>query len=191
MKISKNNLRDVYKAKLASVETMELKGYELIENMFVDSSGFGMESEPALTLNGFETRLNMLIEQNGGMVYASITNAGQFQVYVGIFKKAGKSRIKKIANNTYEIYSIDGILEAIRLHDTNILTYESDHVTLDNGGYQTKTTKERLNAYLPQGVSIVQRDFTWYIHDTRCGTCEGHDAWKCTREFTNGMIIAS
>jgi hypothetical protein len=57
MKITKNNLNEVYKSKVKSVETMELMGYELIEILFVDNSGFGAENEPAYTQTGFEKKL--------------------------------------------------------------------------------------------------------------------------------------
>ena len=56
------------------------KGWELVRELFVDSSGFGSESEPALTVERF------IRELKPGMGYA-IIEAGEFQVYVGEFKK--------------------------------------------------------------------------------------------------------
>jgi hypothetical protein len=159
---------------------MQVKGYTLVKEFFVDSSGLGTEDEPALTRVQFEIELIKLLNEYGALD-ATITRAGQFQVYVGLFKKKGKPTGKKVARNTYALQE-DGIVYAIRFHDTNILTYEADRVTLDNGGYQTATTKERFNRFLPKGVSIYQKNFTWYVKDTRDGT---------TKEFTNGMIIAS
>lgn len=55
-------------------------GWELVETYFVDSSGFGREDEPALTVGQF---LQVLKEGYG---YAVI-EAGQFQVYVGEFRQ--------------------------------------------------------------------------------------------------------
>jgi hypothetical protein len=60
------------------------KGWEKVDEHFVDSSGFGGPTEPALTQQSFYRRLQ------AGHGYA-ITEAGQFQVYIGEFRKvAGK-----------------------------------------------------------------------------------------------------
>lgn len=182
MRLTLSNMQDVYKSKQCSIETMQYKGYELIDNLFVDSSGFGQENEPAYTSSQFERELTRIIAENGGMVYATITGVGQFQVYVGLFKKSGVKRSRRIANNTLELLDDDGNREAIRLHDTNILTWDHDYIVLENGGYQTRTTKQRLNEYLPYGVSISQKNFTWYVNDNRDNT---------TKEYQNGMRIAN
>lgn len=181
MRITKNNLKDVYKSPKCSIETMELRGYELIDNLFVDSSGFGADDEPALTANQFDKKLAEIVSQHG-TVHTAITDSGQFQVYVGIFKHTGKKRTRKIDNNTWEVLDNDGNVIAIRLHDTNIITYQGHKVTLDSGGWQTMTTKARLNRYLPDGVSISQKNFDWFVHDTRDNT---------VKPFTDGMTIAS
>ena len=89
MKITKQNIQNVYKCKKASVETMELKGYELINELFVDNSGFGASDELALTQSQFERDLNSILDKHKTL-YAKITNAGQFQVYIGLFKKIRK-----------------------------------------------------------------------------------------------------
>lgn len=58
------------------------KGWEKVDELFCDSSGMGAENEMALTYN-------QLIEKlEAGKGYA-ITQAGQFQVYVGVFEKRG------------------------------------------------------------------------------------------------------
>ena len=46
------------------------------DRFFVDSSGWGQEDEPALTINQFLKKIK------AGKYYA-IIEAGQFQVYVG------------------------------------------------------------------------------------------------------------
>ena len=52
------------------------RGWKKVEEYFVDSSGFGAEDEPALTIEQFKARVKE------GRGYA-ITQAGEFQVYVG------------------------------------------------------------------------------------------------------------
>ena len=179
MIITKNNLQDVFRAKKCSVEIMELKGYELVKELFVDSSGWGADDELALTSNQFLKEVELLLNKNPKLT-AKITGAGQFQVYVGFFIKTGKSKAKKIANNTYRIDNEKN--EVIRFHDTDILTFERGFVILNSGGFLTKTTKDRLNKYLPQGVYVYQKDFKWFVKDDRDGT---------VKEFVDNMRIAS
>lgn len=166
MYITESTKQKVYASKKVSVETMQLKGYELIQELFVDSSGFGADDEPALTQNRFMNELSRIIAENNGRVYATITNAGQFQVYVGLFKKTGISKSKKIANNTYLI-KYDQYRRAIRLHDTDILKYHNGCITLDNGGWDTRTTRTRMNQYLPDGVYVFRKRGETYLHDGR------------------------
>jgi len=56
------------------------EGFTETNEYFVDNSGFGKESEPALTPEQF------LAEVKKGKYYA-ITGQGQFQVYVAEYKK--------------------------------------------------------------------------------------------------------
>jgi len=55
-------------------------GFELVNTFFVDSSGLGGADEPAMTFG-------QLIEIVRGDRYYAIIEAGQFQVYIGEFKK--------------------------------------------------------------------------------------------------------
>jgi len=54
--------------------------YELVEEFFVDNSGLGTEEELALTAE-------MFLEKVKKGLYYAITAEGQFQVYVGAFRK--------------------------------------------------------------------------------------------------------
>jgi len=67
---------------------------------------------------------------------------------------------KKLENNTYLLK--DGENFVIRLHNTDIIKITpKNHYILDNGGYLTRTTKDRLNKYLP--CNIYQETGLWYI----------------------------
>jgi hypothetical protein len=57
------------------------KGYVLVDTYFVDKTGLGRESEPALTIDSF------LKKMKANHAYA-IIEEGQFQLYVGEFSKA-------------------------------------------------------------------------------------------------------
>ena len=56
------------------------KNWELVETYFVDNSGFGAPGEPALTFEEFCSKVK------AGFGYA-IIEQGQFQLYVGEFKR--------------------------------------------------------------------------------------------------------
>jgi len=162
MLISKNNIDSIFKCKKSSVETMKLKGYKLIKKLFVDNSGLGQPNEPAYTSNGFIIEVKKLISEYSNLT-AKITNEGQFQVYVGLFQKIGKSKMQKVDNNTYKIDTDTGY--KIRLHDTDIIEYNDNKIILNSGGYQTKTTRDRINKYLPAEYHLSQKNFEWFILD--------------------------
>lgn len=60
-------------------------GWEEVERLFVDASGFGADWEPALTVEQFKDELR---EREGKGYGYAIVEAGQFQVYVGVFKRS-------------------------------------------------------------------------------------------------------
>ena len=53
---------------------------------------------------------------------------------------------------------------AIYLHNNKIAEYRADGLWITNAGWQSNTTKERLNG-LPF-VYISQRNFKWYLNGT-------------------------
>lgn len=66
--------------KMQNLGCYKPEGWELREKLFVDSSGWGAEGEPALTIKQFLSRVK------AGLGYA-ICQAGQFQVYVNVFER--------------------------------------------------------------------------------------------------------
>ena len=59
--------------------------YERVDSLFVDSSGFGSPSEPALTATQLEAKLRELFAAHGELLLA-IESVGQFQLHVGVWK---------------------------------------------------------------------------------------------------------
>mgnify|MGYP003122306731 FL=1 len=54
----------------------------------------------------------------------------------------------------------------VYLHGNLIADIGTDSIIIYDGGWQSNTTKSRLNAILDEvipGTSVIQRDFTWYI----------------------------
>lgn len=83
---------------------------------------------------------------------------------------------RKVGNNTYAEILHDGSV-GITLHKTRVVTIHADgKYTLRNGGWNTVTTKDRINKYAP--VRVYQRDFQWYI------TIDGKEY-----DFEDGMVV--
>ena len=58
------------------------------DDLMCDSSGFGSPGELALTANQLKAKIKELIgEHEEETIGFAITEVGQFQVYVGVFKK--------------------------------------------------------------------------------------------------------
>lgn len=87
------------------------------------------------------------------------------EMLFSIEEKVKKSRI--IGNNTLLIDYKDG-RRAVRLHNTDIITFSNDVITLNSGGWKTVTTKDRINAHCRMFEKIpylYQRDSQWFIGD--------------------------
>ena len=75
----------------------------------------------------------------------------------------GNRQQKKLGNNTYMHNLPNGDI-AVRLHSTDIVEIHPDgSYTLNTGGWQTGTTKDRINGYSP--ARIIQEKGIWYIAD--------------------------
>lgn len=54
----------------------------------------------------------------------------------------------------------------VRYVDTNIVTWDADHVTLNTGGWRSATTKQKMNQAAWQfklGYSVRQRQGLWFV----------------------------
>ena len=91
---------------------------------------------------------------------ADILTAEKLREYIA----GGRNKqARAIANNTTARILDDGRV-AIRLHQTDIITFETGgNITLNSGGWLSVTTKERLNRYTQAG--ITQRAGVWYMAD--------------------------
>jgi len=149
-------------------------GYKVVDVYFVDNSGFGTSGEMALTASQFLTKVK------AGKYYA-ITGQGQFQVYVteyekvtgsrkALYKELGILKSKLVKRNTRLTEYEDG-RRTLRLHATDIITWKPDGTKiLNSGGYKTRTTKARLNEFLPD-YRIYSKNYNWYIEKkTMTGT---------------------
>ena len=65
-------------------------------------------------------------------------------------------------------------------------------MTIYDGGWQSVTTKSRLNAlcqeFCVKGEYVFQKDFAWYVRKF-VGAINGQSVYK-TEEFDNGYVFA-
>ena len=66
-------------------------GWELVEELFCDSSGFGSDSEPALSLRQVKEKLIEHAKSEAQYGYG-VRSTGQFQLYLGVFRRIATSK---------------------------------------------------------------------------------------------------
>lgn len=78
----------------------------------------------------------------------------------GLTRLAGKNQ-KKLENNTWLVV-VNQTTLGIKLHETIVVyIFNNGHYQYQTGGWQTLTTKERINHYGPLGIH--QEKGIWYI----------------------------
>ena len=86
--------------------------------------------------------------------------------------------------NTSVHYNEENGVSIVRLHGNKIAEIGDDFLQIFDGGWQSNTTKSRLNALIDRFCNaatdgVFQSDFQWYIRDN-----------NVTRDFDNGYIFA-
>ena len=80
----------------------------------------------------------------------------------------------------------------VMLHGNKIAEVGDNFVTLFDGGWQSATTKSRLNAILRehgiQGECVFQRNFKWFVH--KFVGQAGSSPVFVEKDFTDGMMLA-
>lgn len=86
---------------------------------------------------------------------------GTRMTYAEAEAKLGKRETKKLENNTYlHRVAIDTL--AVKLHQTDVvLIHSNGRFTLQTGGWQTVTTKDRINGYSP--ARVYSNNGVWHV----------------------------
>ena len=83
--------------------------------------------------------------------------------------------------NTCTTYDNDGNC-LVYLHGNHIATIKSNSIIIKDGGWQSNTTKSRLNALLDEfsyGMRVFQKNYEWFV------------SYKNVKEdFVSGMELA-
>jgi hypothetical protein len=68
---------------------------------------------------------------------------------------------------------------AVQYHETDVVTVRANgSFQLNSGGWKTMTTKDRMNCYLPRGVTVFSERGIWYVTTP-----------KRTAVYRDGMVI--
>ena len=95
-------------------------------------------------------------------------------------------------DNTAVAYNPETNESTVFLHGNKIAVVGDDFVQIFDGGYQSKTTKSRLNAILSEhgikGECVFQKNFKWYVDKFigQAGTSPVYNRY----DFTNGFMFA-
>jgi len=89
---------------------------------------------------------------------------------------------RKLAANTW-VWRSSGAIPTfkVRLYGTVVAEVGKEHVRLDSGGWQTATTKDRMNrALYPIGWRVDQIKHVWQVRNLETGE---------TRDYVDGMEL--
>ena len=95
------------------------------------------------------------------------------------------------SGNTQVVTQQDGV-SIVYLYGKKIAEIGDDYMTIFDGGYQSHTTKSRLNALCTEfciaGEGVFQKDFAWYVRKF-VGAINGQNVFK-TEDFESGYLFA-
>ena len=83
-------------------------------------------------------------------------------------------------------------VSTVYLHGNKIAMIDDNSMTIFDGGWQSNTTKSRLNALCSEfciaGEGVFQKDFLWYVRKF-VGCINGKNIFK-TEDFVSGYTFA-
>ena len=94
--------------------------------------------------------------------------------------------------NTTVHFNEEENVSVVRLHGNKIAEIDDNSMTIFDGGYQSVTTKSRLNALCDEfcvtGEGVFQKDFVWYVR--KFVGQAGQSKVYNVDDFTNGYVFA-
>ena len=100
-------------------------------------------------------------------------------------------RNKNWSSGNTTVRTDDNNESRVFLHGNHIATVTEDDVILFDGGWQTNTTKSRLNAicgfYCEMGEGVFQKNYKWYVRRI-VGAINGKLVYK-NDEFHSGYTL--
>ena len=97
------------------------------------------------------------------------------------------------SGNTSVHFDPETGVSVVRLHGNKIAEVSDTDMTIFDGGWQTTTTKSRLNAlceeFCIKGEGIFQKDFQWFVRKF-VGESSVTGKVYNVEDFTNGYVFA-
>lgn len=75
------------------------------------------------------------------------------------------TQLQQVGTVATSIFTEDGYTRVI-YHNTTVVRFNNTLIELNSGGWQTATTKTRMNQASNQfdlGYQVYQKDFTWFV----------------------------
>ena len=98
---------------------------------------------------------------------------------------------KNWSSGNTQVVTNDGV-STVYLHGNKIAMVDDTSLTIFDGGWQSNTTKSRLNALCSEfciaGEGVFQKDFLWYVR-VFTGAINGKNVYK-TENFCSGFVFA-
>ena len=96
------------------------------------------------------------------------------------------------SGNTSVHFNEESGVSIVRLHGNKIAEVSDNDMTIFDGGWQTVTTKSRLNAlcdeFCVDGEGVFQKNYKWFVRKF-AGAINGKSVFV-NEEFDNGYIFA-
>jgi len=106
--------------------------------------------------------------------------------------RAIQSNIDWQSGNTSVHFDPETGVSVVRLHGNKIAEVSDNDMTIFDGGWQSVTTKSRLNALCTEfciaGEGVFQKDFKWFVRKF-AGAINGKNVFV-NEEFESGYIFA-
>lgn len=101
------------------------------------------------------------------------------------FLSGGRSKDERPLENNTRLVRRSETEIAVRLHETDVLTYHRNgNRTLNSGGWLTVTTKDRINNYLGSvGIKVASDKGQWFLYRI--------PGWDKVSEFYDGIVVKS
>ena len=94
--------------------------------------------------------------------------------------------------NTAVTFDKETHTSIVYLHGNKIAEIDDNSMTIFDGGYQSKTTKSRLNVlcneYCIEGEGVFQKNYQWFVRKF-VGAINGQNIFK-TEDFESGYLFA-
>ena len=96
------------------------------------------------------------------------------------------------SGNTSVHFNEESGVSVVRLHGNKIAEVSDNDMTIFDGGWQSNTTKSRLNALCDEfciaGEGVFQKDFKWFVR--KFAGQNGVDKVFVNEEFESGYVFA-